>query len=45
MQIMVKRERFCFQGQVWELVAFWATLQEQGLSGLTVREYLQRELH
>jgi len=45
MQLMIERERFCFQGQVWELAAFWDSLRELGLSGLSVREYLQRQLH
>ena len=45
MQIIIERERFCFQGQVWELEAFWDSLRELGLSGLTVGEYLKQQLH
>lgn len=45
MQIIMERERFCFQGQVWELEAFWDSLRQLALSGVTVQEYLQRQLH
>lgn len=41
----METNRFCFQGQVWELEAFLASLRELALSGVTVQEYLQRQLH